>query len=148
VKWLFDTNVVSEGIRPRPARQVIEWSVSLAADEVAISVVTLAELLERAESATDVQVRAYLSDWIESEIRPAFRNRTLALSVEVLTDWLSLSRRLGARGRPQVAPDLLIAATARVHNLVIATRNAKDFAGTGVTLFDPWTGKTHRMAEA
>jgi predicted nucleic acid-binding protein len=39
----------------------------------------------------------------------------------------------------------LIAATARVHDLIVVSRNTRDFAGTGVMLFDPWSGQTHRM---
>ena len=43
------------------------------------------------------------------------------------------------------AADLLIAATARVHELVIVTRNVRHFASTGVIVYDPWSGKTHQM---
>jgi toxin FitB len=43
---------------------------------------------------------------------------------------------------PFPQPDLLIAATAAVANLCVATRNLPDFARTGVPAFNPWTGKT------
>jgi predicted nucleic acid-binding protein len=49
------------------------------------------------------------------------------------------------RGRPQSAPDLLIAATAQIHGLIIVSRNIRDFADTGVVVYDPWNGQTHRM---
>jgi predicted nucleic acid-binding protein len=147
VKWLFDTNVVSENIRQRPDSRVLDWISSLNREQVTISVVTLAEILEGLANAPEGRGRDRLARWIETEIRPSFVPRMLPLSPEVLVDWLSLGRRLRARGRPQAAPDMLIAATARVHRLTIASRNAQDFAGTGVTVFDPWTGKTHRTAE-
>jgi predicted nucleic acid-binding protein len=41
-------------------------------------------------------------------------------------------------GRPLGAPDGMIAATALEHDLTIVTRNVKDFAGLGVTIFNPW----------
>jgi predicted nucleic acid-binding protein len=48
-------------------------------------------------------------------------------------------------GDARNSADLLIASTARVHNLIIVSRNARDFAGTGVVVYDPWNGETHRM---
>lgn len=147
MKWLFDTNVVSENIRPRPDGRVLEWIAKLDPHEVTISVVTLAELLDGAARTTSEPTRRRLADWIDHEIKPAFSGRILPLSIEVLVECLALGRRHGMRGRPQSAQDTLIAATARVHDLVIVSRNSKDFAGTGVTVFDPWTGKNHRMAE-
>jgi hypothetical protein len=44
--------------------------------------------------------------------------------------------------------DLLIATTARLHNLTFVSRNVPDFAGTGVVVYDPWTSETHRMEQA
>jgi predicted nucleic acid-binding protein len=58
---------------------------------------------------------------------------------------MALGRRLGARGRPQSAPDLLLAATARRHELTLVTRNTRDFANTGITVYNPWTDETVKM---
>jgi predicted nucleic acid-binding protein len=80
-----------------------------------------------------------------TEVIKSFENRVLPLTLEILTDWLALARQVQKRGASRNAPDLLIASTARVHHLVLVSRNVKDFAGTGVVLYDPWTGKTHQM---
>jgi hypothetical protein len=69
----------------------------------------------------------------------------LPVTLEILTDWLTLARQVQKRGASRSAPDLLIASTARVHNLILVSRNVKDFAGTGIVLYDPWSGKTHVM---
>jgi predicted nucleic acid-binding protein len=145
VKWLLDTNVVSEAARIRPNPAAVAGLSQFAAEETAISVVTLAELRDGAVLARTEESRARLLRWIETAVEPSFERRTLALSVDILTDWMALSRRLSAAGRPRVAADLLLAATARVHGLVMVTRNWRHFAGTGLAVFDPWSGRTHHM---
>ena len=145
MKWLLDTNVVSESIRPRPEPRVLAWISSQPAELMAISVVTLAELRDGASTVADKTRRQRLDHWIDAEVVATFENRTLPLTVDILSDWLFLARKLSAKGRPRSAPDLLIAATARVHDLIIVSRNFHDFAGTDVSVFDPWSEEIHRM---
>ena len=142
---MLDTNVVSEGMRPRPDTRVLRWVDSQALGELAISVVTLAELRDGATTLADAGRRNRFERWISGIVIPRFDRRTFAVTLEVLTDFMALARRLGARGRPQSAPDLLIAATARIHNLVLVTRNIRDFADTGITVYNPWTDETLKM---
>jgi toxin FitB len=145
VKWLLDTNVVSEGVRDRPARSVIEWIKVKPVEDLAISIVTWAELYEGAQSNPDEARRRKLINWMESEVSGTFRGRTLALTAHVLIDWLQLSRRLRAKGTARDAADMLLAATARVHELTLVTRNTRHFADTGVVVYDPWSDKTQIM---
>ena len=145
MKWLLDTNVVSESIRPRPAPGVLSWISSQPAEDMAISVVTLAELRDGASTVGDEGRRQRLERWIDTEVVASFTDHTLPLTVDILAHWLFLARSLAAKGRPRSAPDLLIAATAQVHNLIIVSRNYQDFMGADVAVFDPWTDKTHRM---
>jgi predicted nucleic acid-binding protein len=145
VKWLLDTNVVSESIRPRPEPRVLSWIPSQPAEQMAISIVTLAELRDGTATVVDETRRRRLEHWIDTEVVASFAGRTLPLTVDILGHWLFLARKLSAKGRPRSAPDLLIAATARVHGLIIVSRNSQDFMGTDVVVFDPWTEATHRM---
>jgi predicted nucleic acid-binding protein len=148
VKWLLDTNVVSESIRLRPDRRVLTWLAARSLEQLAVSIVTTAELQDGVALAPTASMRAQRAAWLAGEFARSFEARTLPLTVDVVTDWLLLVRRLRARGRPQSAPDLMIAATARVHDLILVSRNLRDFADTGVLLFDPWTGRHHQMDEA
>jgi predicted nucleic acid-binding protein len=144
VRWLLDTNIVSEGIRPRPEPSVLRWVASQPADGLSISDVTLAELrVGSAGFADDVQ-RNRFEHWYSHTIE-FFHGRTLPLTVEILVHWLNLARQLRMRGKPQSAPDLLIASTAHIHGLIVVSRNVRDFASTGVVVYDPWSGETHRM---
>jgi predicted nucleic acid-binding protein len=143
VKWLLDSNVLSENVRPRPDRSVIAWIAQRSQAQLAISIVTAAELRVAALAAPSEKRRQELTRWIEGEIEREFAGRVLPLTTAILIDWLQLTRKLAAAGHTRSADDLLIASTARVHDLILVTRNARDFAGTGIVVYDPWTGKTH-----
>lgn len=145
MKWLLDTNVVSETTRRRPSQLVLDWIERQPADQLALSVVTHAELMDGVSSTPDEQRRHALREWLDTAVSDTFGDRILPLSVPVLLDWLQLSRRLASRRITRQAPDLLIAATARVHDLILVSRNLTDFAGTGVLLFDPWNDRHHQM---
>jgi len=144
VKWLLDTNVVSEPIRQKPSPAVVNWLAAKAKGETAISIVTLAELRDGAACARDQLKRHQLSTWIDTEIVEYFEDRTLSLSIDVLLDWIALSRRLRRGGRAREPTDLLIGATARVHSLILVSRNIRHFAGTGIVVYDPWNDELHR----
>ena len=144
MKWLLDTNVVSEGVRKQPNSRVVNWIAAEPTSDTAISIVTLAELREGASTVQEEAKRDRFAKWIDTEIVDTFGNRTLPLTTEILIAWLDLSRKLRARGRTRDPADLLIAATARVHNLTLVTRNSRHFASTGVVVYDPWNNETHR----
>ena len=99
----------------------------------------------RDESATTEQRRNELNSWIDGELSSTFGSNILPVGIDILIDWLHLSQKLAAMGQTRLAADLLLAATARTRDLIVVTRNVKDFAGTGVILYDPWSGKTHNL---
>lgn len=142
--WLLDTNVVSESMRPRPDQRVLNW-IDHHERELALSIVTLAELRDGALTLSEPARRSRFNRWVSELVVPRFAPRTYALTLDVLTDFIALGRKLGMRGRPQSAPDLLLAATARTHNLIVATRDVRGFANTGITVYNPWTDETDEM---
>lgn len=145
MRWLLDTNIVSETVKPRPSKTVVDWLAARAPDLLAISVVTLAELRTGIPSAGTKNRRHQLDEWMETALPDWFGERILPLTLPILTDWLQLGRTLAARGSTRDPTDLLIASTARTHDLIIVSRNVRDFKGTGTVVYDPWSGETHRM---
>jgi len=145
VRWLLDTNVVSETVQPRPNRAVFAWIERQPNDLIAISMVTLAELREGAASNPNEQRRGALTQWLDVDVAAWLGERTLPVTLEILMDWLDVGRKLSAKGITRNPADLLIAATARVHGLIVVSRNVRDFVGTGVVVYDPWNSETHRM---
>jgi toxin FitB len=136
VKWLLDTNVISESVRPRADQRVLGWLGARASEDLAVSILTLAELRDGVIALGDDSRRRRFEAWMNEHVVPNFGERTLPLTLEILIDWLQLSRLLRARGKSRSAADLLIAATARTHNLTLVTRNVRDFTNTGVVVYD------------
>jgi predicted nucleic acid-binding protein len=145
VKWLLDTNVISENVSHQANENVRRWIAAQTLEDIGLSAVTLAELIDGIERTADERRKNELTAWLDAGVISQFRDRTVPVSVEILLDWLRLTRELGARGRPQAAADLLIASTCRVHDLTLATRNTRDFANTGITVYNPWTDETQKM---
>lgn len=137
-RWLLDTNVVSELRKAQSGRAdpaVTAWAERQATADLWLSVIVIQEieigvaLRERSDPAQGAHLRA----WLEERVLPAFEGRILPVTLEVA--------RAGAALHvpdPKPARDGLIAATALVHGLGVATRNLRDFAGTGPRLVDPW----------
>ena len=145
MRLLLDTNVLSESIRSRPNPKVVDWFSSQLNEELAISLITLAELGDGISTARNEARQKMLQKWLSDEIEAAFQGRTLPLSLDILLNWIKLSRKFRLSGKPRNPSDMLLAATARVHNLTIVTRNVRDFADTGIVVYDPWHDRTHRM---
>lgn len=131
--YLVDTNVLSEQARPRPVQRVVDWLARQ--DGIAISVITIEELTFGIARMTGPK-RAKLERWLEELV---------SSGVEIFDVTPAIARASGAAraGREaagrQVAPeDMLIAATALVHGLTVATRNVRDFDGCGVKVLDPF----------
>lgn len=145
MKWLLDTNVVSESVRHHPNQSVLNWIRQHPPPEVAVSIVTIAELRVGVDRTANPDRRAMLAHWMAKEMEPLFKDHTLPLTIGILTQWLDLGRRNAVAGSTRAPADLLIAATARVHDVIIVTRNVRDFVGTGVLVYDPWKDKVHKM---
>ncbi len=137
--WLVDTNVISElrkGSRCSPA--VRAWSERVPPVACYISRISLAEIRFGIDSVTDPGFRAELDAWVQDGVLPWFGARVLEVDEPVLLRW----RHLVADGRKSnytyAQPDVLLAATALVHQLGVATRNREDFVRSGVRIINPW----------
>jgi toxin FitB len=141
----LDTNVVSETARLRPDRKVLAWLGQQSEELIAVSIVTLAELQQGAAMQVENRRRSEVGRWLDTAVLPRLEERALPVTLEILVDWLDIGRKLSSKGITRNPVDLLIAATARVHGLIVVSRNARDFVGTGVVIYNPWDGETHRM---
>ena len=131
MRYLLDTNVLSEGVKRRPDRGVASWLVQNEAG-TAISELTLGELIKGAYFLPDGPQRKRILTWI-AEVEESFDDRVLPLNRDVLIAWGQLSGTHEATGRRWP----VLAATALVHNLIIVTRNTNDFPPE-VTTLTPW----------
>ncbi|OMH23016.1 VapC toxin family PIN domain ribonuclease [Tersicoccus phoenicis] len=136
---VLDTDLISEIFRTKPDARVVAWLESLTG-EVAITAVTLAELLAGVRRLPDGRRRNELSARIEAAVEP-YRDdgAVLAFDVAAAEQYADVLVGREMAGLPISTADAQIAAICRVHSAACATRNVKDFAHTGVALVDPWS---------
>lgn len=138
MRVLLDTNVVAELARERGEPRVRDALAAAPDDELFVSVLTVGEIRAGIEALEPSRKRRLLGLWLD-ELRSAYRDRILPVSAEIAEEWGRMSARRRRLGRPLAAVDGLIAATARVHDLVLATRNLRDFGDLDLDLWDPWS---------
>jgi hypothetical protein len=134
VKYLLDTNVLSELRRTRPNRGVERWYEAAADADMHLSVMTIGEFrkgLARLRRK-DPERAAALALWLDHVLVP-YESRVLPITPEIANVW-------GELNDPEPIPviDAYIAATAIVHDMVLVTRNVKDFQRTGARLLNPF----------
>jgi predicted nucleic acid-binding protein len=83
--------------------------------------------------------RDALAEWLAQDLPQRFEQRVLHVDEPIALAWGDLMALAKRRGRGLSSMDGLIAATATVKQLTLATRNTKDFEGFGIDLFDPWS---------
>jgi len=134
--YILDTNVVSELRKAKKAHQnVKKWAQPLPAASLYISVISVLELeigillIERRDQEQGTILRA----WMDRHVLPTFSGRILVIDTAVAQRCATLHVP-----NPHSDRDALIAATALVHGLTVATRNVADFERMGVGVVNPW----------
>ena len=134
MRYLVDANVLSEPTKASPHAGVVEWlrdnERDLVVDPIILGEVRFGILL-----LPRGKRRARLERWFDSGVE---RLVCLPWEAETGLRWAGLLATLRASGRAMPIKNSLIAATALVHNLTIATRNRTDFEKAGVEVVDPF----------
>lgn len=138
MRYLLDTNVLSEPARPVPDQRVLEWLRNRSPLDLAISVLVLGEIANGVGRMPSGRHKDALSEWLEQELRPRFRDRALPVDEGVALAWGRLAAEGRRTGRELPVVDGLMLATAQVHELTFVTRNAGDCGDRGVPVLDPW----------
>lgn len=138
MKFLVDTNVLSEPTKPQPNAKVEKWILEHEADFYT-SALVIAELLNGLEKLPDSRRKRTLAQQLEKLIGK-LGGRILSFNVRVAREWVRLQAELRSKGHSIGWEDSIIAATARHHGLSLATHNIADFKHAAVRLFDPFSG--------
>ena len=127
---LADTNVISEFVKSTPDVQVMRWLQSV--QLMAISAITLEEAHFGLAWQPNARKLALFNALVER------LHEVYAISPAIAQRGGALRGQFQAQGISRSAPDMLIAATAMEHQLVLATRNVRDFLGCGVQVINPF----------
>jgi toxin FitB len=138
MKYILDTNVISEAINKQPNPQVMNWLRGMDAQELYLSVVTIGEIKKGVEKLPESNRKETIKVWFEHELLIKFDGQIIGLDLPVILVWGELVGALEQRGRKLPALDSLIAATVKYYDYTLVTRNEKDFEGIDITIFNPF----------
>lgn len=139
MRYLLDTNVVSEGARPNADAGLARWLREQSPLDLAISVLSLGEIRNGVDLLAPGKRRDALEGWLMTELPRLFSGRVLPVDDRVADVWGRLTAQGRCDGRPLPAIDGLLLATASVRGLTLVSRNERDCAGRGVPVLNPWT---------
>ena len=138
MSFLLDTAVVSELVRKSPSAAVLKWIDGQDEATLHLSVLTIGEL-EKGVARLPASVRrSRLQSWVRRDLAERFGGRLLPIDTRTAARWGAIAGESERRGRPLPVIDCLIAATALVHGLAVATRNVGDFERCGANCVNPW----------
>ena len=135
---VLDTNVVSELLRPAPAKLVEAWLSAQDGATVYFTAVGEAELRHGVAILPAGRRRTALAKAIEGILEEDFRDRILPFDRAAAGAYAAIAAKRRAAGRPISQFDCQIAAIARSHEAAVATRNTGDYEGCGIEVIDPW----------
>jgi toxin FitB len=146
IRWLLDTNVLSETRKERMNRGVEEWIASLINEQICTSTMNIAELQYGANISKNELQQIEINTWIETDLRLWLAGRILVADEKALLRWRILSRQREIKQQAAPPVDLLIAAVAQENGLHVATRDVAPFVACGVAVLNPWTGERYNGA--
>ena len=135
---VLDTNVVSEPLKPVPDPLVLHWLNAQEPQTLYTTTVNLAELFAGVEALPAGRRKDALAQALSSQVLALFGGRILSFDANAARAFAKTNAGAQAQGNPIGFADCAIAAIARANGFALATRNLRDFKGSGVSLIDPW----------
>jgi len=135
MSYLIDTNVISELIKIKPDKKVINWFDTVPDRELYLSVLTIGEIRKGLVKVNNDAKRGTIRTWLDYELMTWFSDRILPIDQHVANKWGLLQAQVN---KTLPAIDSLIAATALHSDLIIVTRNTKDFDIISLETINPF----------
>ncbi len=137
MKYLLDTNIIFEPKQKKPNEKVLEWLDAQDESKVYLSVLTVGEIRKGIARLGSGRKKAELENWLE-QLRIRFSHRILPLTEKTFLCWGKMCGEFENKGIVRSALDSLIEATALEHDLILSTRNVRNFQNSQVTILNPW----------
>jgi predicted nucleic acid-binding protein len=130
-RYLLDTDIVSNAIKPEPSQALLTWLEAQSDDDLHIAALTVAEVKRGILEKPPGRKRSALDRWFAGSEGPQalFAGRILPFDEEAALEWARLMADGKTAGRPRNGLDMIVAAVAVANDCVIVTGNERDFAG-------------------
>lgn len=138
MKYILDTCVISELIKPNPNSSVVSWVDSHSEENLYLTSITTGEIQRGILKLPISQKKSNLQDWLENELIKRFERRILGFGLLESKTWGKIQAQAEQIGAKMPILDGFIASIAVVHHMGIATRNIGDMEVSGATLINPW----------
>lgn len=137
MSYLIDTNVISELVKSKTRQdaQVVKWFSSVQDRDLYLSVLTIGEIRKGIGSINDSSRKEKVRMWLDQDLTSWFANRILPIDQQVANKWGMLQAK-SKRTLPTI--DSLLAATALHFDLILVTRNVKDFDYADLEVINPF----------
>ena len=135
-RYLLDTNIISNMIKPEPSTALAAWMLEQHASDLFVASWTMAEIRRGILCMPQGRRRDRLEEWFSGPRGPAamFAGRILPFDEHAAEIWAALVAEGYRTGRPRSEPDMIVAATALVNACMIVTHNVRDFEGVAPIL--------------
>jgi len=137
VKYLLDTCVISELVKPSPDPMVLDWLHDIPSERLFLSVITIGEIRKGLTKLPNSKRKDRLTEWLNSLLED-YQDRIYSIDLAVAENWGVMQGKAETSGMPMSSMDSLIAAIAYTHNLILVTRNVIDFKATNLPINNPW----------
>jgi len=138
MSYLLDTCSISEMVAVKPNQNVLDWFEHQSEETLYLSVVTSGEIQKGIYQLPSGKRRLQLELWFFDELLPTFHGRILSIDERLITTWAKMLAGLKSKALIRPSLDSMIEATALQHNLILVTRNEKNFRDSDVSVFNPW----------
>ena len=136
MSYLLDTNIISEPKRPRPDVRVVEWLSAVDETQIFLSSLTIGEMKKGVEKLPSSKNRGLVQNYLE-KTRNRFSGRILPVTENTFLVWGKMMAEFEKKGIVRPALDSLLEATALEHDLILVTRNVRNFRHSSVTVLNP-----------
>jgi toxin FitB len=138
VKYLLDTCVISELIKPEPNNDVQLWFSKIPSASLFLSVITIGEIKKGIVKLPISKKKMQLNLWLTTLIQE-YGDRIIPIDLSISETWGQIQGEAEKNGTPISTLDAFIASTALVHKLIVVTRNESDFLPTNVPILNLWS---------
>jgi len=138
LKYLLDTNIISELIKKKPDNSVLEFLNNLNENDILLSVITVGEVKYGIENLKNSVKKEELSIWFNDIFFGRFENRIIDIDIEIMLKWGEINSKLKSIGKPLPLMDLIIGSTCIAKNYTLVTRNSKDFKNLDLKIINPF----------